>query len=102
MRNITQNLCIAIVFKNFHDTSSFNYLVRQSSPNWRNIVQVFNEHCGQPYFYICLDFRSTTPDWLRLRSNILSDYPTVFANEAEIEQYKDNPLSEYSFEFPEV
>lgn len=71
-RNVSLNSKYIIIFKNPRDSSQISHFARQFAPNnskW--IVNAFKEATKTPYSYMFLDNHQTTPDVIRVLSNIL-------------------------------
>ena len=68
-----------IILKNPRDQKQIFSLAQQISPyrpNW--VIESYLEATKNPYSYILLDFKPSTPDILRIRSRILpSEKPQV-------------------------
>ena len=65
-----------VLFKNVRDSTIVQTLSRQMFPgNPTFLRQVFNDiTTSYPYAYMFLDLRTETPDYLRIRSHIFTDY----------------------------
>ena len=78
-RTISLNSSYIVVFKNVRDKGQIMLLARQMFPgNTRYFLQAFTDATSVPYGYLLIDFKTSTPDCLRLRSDLLSDTPTVY------------------------
>lgn len=86
-REITLNTSYIIIFKAVRDLSQIKVLARQVMPSHaKQFVELYIQHVRNPYSYLLLDFRQSTPDAARIRSNILSDFPEVFIFDDEIKE----------------
>lgn len=76
-RDISLNATYIIVFKNPRDSQQIGTLARQISPgNSKFIVDSYKEATNKPFSYLLFDNHQTTPNLLRIRSNILpSEWP---------------------------
>lgn len=71
-RDISLNSSYLIVFKNTRDGSQINHFSKQFSPgNPSFVTHAYREATKKPYSYILFDHTQTTPDIIRVRSNIL-------------------------------
>lgn len=106
-RNISLNASYIIVFRNLRDASSISHLARQVCPtNSKAFSELFINNINRPYSYLLLDFTPTTPDVFRYRENILSECPTIYVNESELQNVsqrdaQSSSLSEHIIELPE-
>jgi len=74
------NATYLILFKNPHDTAQVDYLGRQMFPLDKTFLSKTFRHATQtkPYTYLLIDGHSSTPDYLRIRTNILkSQFPMI-------------------------
>jgi len=70
-RTISLNSNYLVVFKNARDLTQITHLAKQVSPgNTRVVHEAFKDATTQPFGYLFMDFKPTTPDNLRLRTNI--------------------------------
>ena len=70
-RTISLNSNYLVIFKNPRDLSQINHLAKQISPGKTKAVQeAYLDATRRPYGYLLCDFTPTTPDELRLRTNI--------------------------------
>ena len=73
-RDISLNSHYLILFKSPRDLSQITYLAKQVYPkNVHAIQDIFNDATGRPYGYLVLDFKQTTPDTNRFKTNLLPD-----------------------------
>ena len=71
MRTVHLNCHYLILFKCPRDMSSISVLARQMFPgNARFLRNVFADATRLPHSYLLIDFKQSTPDHLRLRTNI--------------------------------
>ena len=72
MRDVTLNAHYIFTFKNPRDRSQIVHLAWQISPdNWRQVHSAYEHATGQPYHYLLFDLKQSTPDALRLRSQLI-------------------------------
>lgn len=77
-RDISLNATYILVFKNPRDSSQISAFARQFRPgNHKFIVQAYKDATMVPYSYIFFDNHQTTPDLIRVRSNIFADASPV-------------------------
>ena len=70
-RNISINSMYIIVLKNPRDASQIRSYAKQFAPgNTKWVVDVYRECTKKAYTYLLFDHHQTTPDILRVRSNI--------------------------------
>ena len=64
-----------ILFKNPHDKLQIDYLGRQMFPRDKDFLASVFDHVTvtEPYSYILIDCHQSTPDEIRVRSNIIDD-----------------------------
>lgn len=69
-----------IVFKNPHDSSQIDILGRQMYPKVKNFLSsVYSVVTAQrPYSYLLIDSHQTTPDEIRIRTNVTEPIQNVF------------------------
>ena len=73
-RNLSLNAHYIVCFKQPRDASQIMHLARQFCPrNSEYVVDAYYKATQQPFGYILFDYRQTTPDILRLRTNIFPD-----------------------------
>jgi hypothetical protein len=71
-RDISLNSNIVVLFKNPRDKSSIVNFARQFSPgNNTYIVEAYKDATNKAYSYLLFDLSQSTPDNIRIRSNIL-------------------------------
>ena len=78
MRNITQNCHYIIIFKSPRDQQYVSVLAKQMQCNF--LPEAFKAATSKPYGYLLLDFKQSTPEHLRVRSNVLDDITTVYSH----------------------
>ena len=70
-RNISLNASYMVLFRNPRDKAQIGTLARQMYPgNARFLIDCFEDATSQAYAYLFLDLRTTTPEALKLRTNI--------------------------------
>jgi hypothetical protein len=68
-----------VMFKNPRDYSQITCLSRQIDPCRPKIIeQAFREATQKPHGYLLFDFKQSTPDIMRLRSDIFSQTPKLY------------------------
>ena len=73
MRNITQNCHYMVLFKNPRDASVIEHLSKQMYPGRTQVLrEAYRDATSQPYGYLLIDLKQSTPDMLRLRSDLFS------------------------------
>lgn len=78
-RTISLNTNYLVLFNNPRDKYQISLLGRQMFPgNSKYFLEAFNDAMASPFGYLLIDYKSKTPDHLRLRSNILSDCPVFY------------------------
>lgn len=78
-RTISLNTNYLILFNNPRDKYQISVLGRQMFPgNTKYFLEAFNDATSAPYGYLLIDYKSKTPDYLRLRTNLLSDRQVVY------------------------
>jgi len=83
MRCITLNAQYILLFKNPRDVQQIKILARQMYGGGKDakvLDEAFADATGKPYGYILLDLKQSTPDHLRLRTNVVpGEALTVYA-----------------------
>lgn len=78
-RTISLNTNYLVLFNNPRDKYQMSLLGRQMFPgNTKFFLEAFNNATGVPFGYLLIDYKAKTPDYLRLRTNLLSDQPVVY------------------------
>ena len=74
-RTMSLNTHYMVLFKNPRDASQIQHLARQMYPqDPLYLVDVYDKVMSlSPYSYLFMDLRQETPEYLRLRANILQD-----------------------------
>ena len=74
-RTACLNAQYLILFRSPRGTSQIHHLARQMfvGEKAKSMVQVFESATEKPYSYLVIDFKPDTPQFLRLRSNILPE-----------------------------
>lgn len=81
LREISLNANYIVVFKNPRDKAQIQYLSRQIYPeNSRFAIEAYLDATSKPYGYLLFDLKQSTPDNLRLRTNIFpnTEFPVVY------------------------
>ena len=93
-QNRTRNLNVhyLMLFKSVRDTTIIQTLSRQMYPGNNNfLIDAFKDATSNPYGYLFIDFTPETPDYLRVKTNvILGDYITVYINNSDYEKLIKN------------
>jgi hypothetical protein len=77
-RNISLNTHYLVLFKNPRDSSQVNHLGRQIFPDAvKYFKEAFVDSTSRPYGYLLIDLKPTTPDKLRLRTDIFPNEQTI-------------------------
>jgi hypothetical protein len=77
-RTISLNSNYLVVFKNPRDVSQITHLAKQIAPgNTRMVYDAFRDATSHPFGYLFFDFKATTPEELRLRTNIFPDQTQI-------------------------
>lgn len=98
-RECSVNSNLFILMANPRDASSINALGYQLNPRSpRNLSNIYFEHIQAPFRYLVIDLHPKTPKIFRYRTNLLSESPEIFLNEAEVNQIGNLDLSEYGLE----
>lgn len=78
-RTITLNTNYLVLFKNPRDMCQIMLLGRQMYPGKSKFfLEAFNDATATPHGYLLIDYKTRTPDHLRLRADILSDRTVVY------------------------
>ncbi|KAF4517304.1 hypothetical protein B566_EDAN008639 [Ephemera danica] len=73
-RDIALNTHYMILFRNPRDAAQVAFLARQVCPTNPNfLMDAYKDATSRPYGYLLCDFKQTTPENVRFRSNILSE-----------------------------
>ena len=79
LRTISLNTHYMIVFKNPRDGSQITHLAKQMFPrNVKYLQEAFTDATSTPHGYLLVDLKQETPDHIRLRTNILNHFQTVY------------------------
>ena len=78
MRSISLNSHYIILFKNPRDNQQISTLARQMYPKRSQFLEeAFRDATKDPFGYLLIDLKATTPDFLRIRTAI-TDIPRVY------------------------
>jgi hypothetical protein len=78
-RNIRLNTNYLILFRSLHDRQQISTYFRQMSPaNWRHVFQAYEDATAANFAYFMIDFRVTTSQMLRFRTQIHCDSQTLY------------------------
>ena len=82
MRNLSLNSHYIILFKNPRDSLQIATLARQMYPNKSKfLIEAYQNATKDPYGYLMLDLKPTTPEVLRVRTGILpKDVQVVYVH----------------------
>ena len=86
MRNLSLNSHYIFLFKNPRDSMQISTLARQMYPNKSQfLVDAYQNATKHSYGYLVLDLKPTTPDTLRVRTQILpNDLQVVYVNKDDV------------------
>jgi hypothetical protein len=77
-RNISLNTHYLVLFKNPRDSAQIAHLGRQIFPDRvKYFREAFADATTRPYGYLLVDLKTTTPDDLRLRTDIFPNTDTI-------------------------
>jgi len=88
-RDISLNSHYLVLFKNVRDRAQINHLARQISPNNpQSVVESYEDCTKRPWGYVVFDFKPTTNDDYRIRTNIFpsDEYETVYVPRVKIKR----------------
>lgn len=72
IRNISLNSNYIVLMKNSRDAAQIRHLARQMYPGGSKfLIKAYEDATKDPYSYLLLDFRNTTPEYGRVRTGIL-------------------------------
>jgi hypothetical protein len=73
-RDMSLNSHYIVVFKNARDQAQISHFARQVDPeNSKFVVEAYRDATSRPHGYLLFDFKQSTPDYMRLRTNIFPD-----------------------------
>ena len=73
-RTISLNAHYLVLLKNPRDASQITHIPKQVYPGHTQFVrEAFEDATREPYGYLLIDLKQTTPDHLRLRTRIFPD-----------------------------
>lgn len=79
MRNISLNNHYFTLMRNDRDMSQILTLGRQLMPESpKTVVEIYNHATQTPFSHLVIDVHPRTKKILKFRSNIFSDYPTIY------------------------
>jgi hypothetical protein len=79
MRTISLQASYLVLFKNPRDTSQVRYIANQMFPtNPAYMIDAFRQATAKPHGYLFVDVTQTTPEHMRLRTDIFDAVQTVF------------------------
>ena len=71
-RTISLNAQYLVLFKNPRDVSQINHIAKQMYPGHTAFVrESFEDATREPHGYLLIDLKQTTPDHLRLRTDVI-------------------------------
>lgn len=77
-RDISLNANYIVLFKNPRDRAQIQHLARQVYPeDPRFLTEAYRDATAQPHGYLVMDFKQSTPDICRWRTNIFPDDPQM-------------------------
>lgn len=78
-RSISLNSHYIILFNNPRDRSQVKYLSRQMYPSNSNFLdECYRDATNKPHGYLFIDNKQSTPNKIRIQSNIIDDNPIVY------------------------
>ena len=83
--SMKQNTHYTVLFKSPSDSLGVSTLARHMYPQGKGkyLLDVFHDCTKQPFSYLIIDSKQSTPDYLRLVTNITDPYPTVYVRNAD-------------------
>jgi len=73
-RTISLNSSYIVIFKNPRDGNQIEHLARQIFPNKKYLLsEAYKRATERPHGYLLLDMKQTTPDNMRIRTNIFDE-----------------------------
>ena len=73
-RTISLNSSYIVVFKNPRDGNQIDHLARQIFPSKKYLIsEAYRRATERPHGYLLLDMKQTTPDNMRIRTNIFDE-----------------------------
>lgn len=85
-RTITLNATHFIIFRNLRDRLQFAHFARQLTPNWKDLMNIYEDLGRKPFSPLVIDLDQTTPDAFRFKSDILNkDYFVIYSTKNDIE-----------------
>ena len=77
-RTMSLNTSYIVLFKNPRDINQIEILGRQMyGKKFKRFTEAFQDATTKPHSYLLIDLKQSTPDKLRLRSNIFPHQSTV-------------------------
>lgn len=84
-RTISLNTNYLISFNNPRDKYQVTLLAKQMFPgNSKYFLEAFNDATTSQYGYLLIDFKTKTPDYLRLRTALLGDHQIAYVPKKSI------------------
>ena len=80
-RTISLNSHYLVLFKNPRDASQISHLAKQMYPSKvesKFLQEAFADATAQPFGYLLIDLKQSTPDWSRVRTAIFPDDRPTF------------------------
>jgi hypothetical protein len=76
-RTISLNAQYMVIYKNPRDSAQIEFLGRQMYPNDKGfLAQAFADATNRsPYSYLLLDLRPETPNYMRVKTNVVQQNP---------------------------
>lgn len=87
-RTISLNATHYVIFRNLRDRMQFSLFARQLTPNWKQLLDIYNDLSECPFSPLVIDLRQTTPSPLRFKSDILNkEHFVIYSTKDEIEKH---------------
>jgi len=74
-RTINLNAHYTVLFKNPRNVQQISFIGRQMFSTDRELKEAYRDATERPYGYLFIDFKQSTPDQLRLKTNVLPTDP---------------------------
>ena len=76
-RDIGQNIHYGTFFANPRDKSVMINFAKQFAPGKsKRLLAIYDQITKKPYNPMCIDFKTNTPDELRIKENVFAEYTT--------------------------
>src|SRR5882724_4159236 len=74
-RTINLNAHYTVLFKNPRNVQQVSFIGRQMFSTDRELKEAYKDATSRPYGYLFIDFKQSTPDQMRMRTNVLPTDP---------------------------